>query len=342
MTPAIEVKAARRMFGAKAAVDGASLDLQPGRIACLLGPSGCGKSTLLRLIAGLEPLDGGEILADGRVLSGPGVHVPPEDRDIGMVFQDYALFPHLTVLDNVAFGLKRLPPAERRARAIAQLERVRMADRAKTYPQALSGGEQQRVALARALAREPRAVLLDEPFSGLDGRLKAEGARHHPEGAARSLRHRPDRHPRRRGGHDDGRRPGPDAGRAHPAGGPAARLLPRPRLARSRPAAGRGQHAAGDRGGRRGRHRLRRDPLRHRRALSPGGRPAGRADLDADGAPATVAEARFAGPYVALTLQADGATAACRVSPAGAPERGAKVRVRLDPVFCKAFPAPAA
>ncbi|HEX6866872.1 MAG TPA: ABC transporter ATP-binding protein, partial [Caulobacteraceae bacterium] len=170
----IEVKGARRLYGKKAAVDGASLTVEAGRLTCLLGPSGCGKSTLLRLVAGLEPLDGGEISAEGQLLSGPHVHIAPEERRIGFVFQDYALFPHLTVEQNVAFGLTHLPRDQRKARALAELERVRLADRAGAWPQALSGGEQQRVALARALARNPRAILLDEPFSGLDGRLKAE------------------------------------------------------------------------------------------------------------------------------------------------------------------------
>lgn len=171
----IAIENARRVFpGGKAAVDGVSVALRPGRITALLGPSGCGKSTLLRLIAGLEPLDAGVIRADDRVLSGPGEHMPPERRGVGFVFQDYALFPHLRVLQNVAFGLQALPRREREARALRQLERVRLADRAKAWPQALSGGEQQRVALARALAPEPAVVLLDEPFSGLDGRLKDE------------------------------------------------------------------------------------------------------------------------------------------------------------------------
>jgi iron(III) transport system ATP-binding protein len=174
MTPVLEARAVSRLFGGRAAVDRASLELHPGRITALLGPSGSGKSTLLRILAGLEPADAGEVRAAGRLLSGPGLHVAPEQRDVGMVFQDYALFPHLSVLDNVAFGLRKLPGAEREARARRELGRVRLLDRAGSFPQTLSGGEQQRVALARALAREPAVVLLDEPFSGLDQGLRAE------------------------------------------------------------------------------------------------------------------------------------------------------------------------
>ncbi len=150
------------------AVNDLSLSLETGQIACLLGASGCGKTTVLRAIAGFEPLDRGEIRLAGRVLSSACCQVEPEHRRVGMMFQDYALFPHLTVGRNVAFGLRRLP-AEARARrvrdmlALAGLEGLE--DR---YPHQLSGGQQQRVALARALAPEPDLLLLDEPFSNLD------------------------------------------------------------------------------------------------------------------------------------------------------------------------------
>jgi iron(III) transport system ATP-binding protein len=174
LNPAVlTVEAVSRAYGARRAVVEADLTLEAGKITCLLGPSGSGKSTLLRLIAGLEPVDAGVIRAGDEVLSRPGHTVAPERRGTGLVFQDYALFPHLTVLDNVRFGLTILPRGEQRARAMAALERVGLADRARDWPHALSGGEQQRVALARSLVREPAAILLDEPFSGLDAHLKA-------------------------------------------------------------------------------------------------------------------------------------------------------------------------
>jgi iron(III) transport system ATP-binding protein len=174
VNPILEARGVSRQFGGHKAVSRATIGLRAGEITALLGPSGSGKSTLLRVLAGLEPADEGEIRASGRLLSAPGVHLAPEQRDIGMVFQDYALFPHLTVLDNVAFGLRRLPLHERVGRANRELARVRLLDRGGSFPNTLSGGEQQRVALARALARDPAVVLLDEPFSGLDQGLRAE------------------------------------------------------------------------------------------------------------------------------------------------------------------------
>ena len=172
--PALTVRGAARRFGARLAVDGVDLDLHAGRITALLGPSGCGKSTLLRMIAGLEPMDGGSIHAKGRLLADATHSTPPEARGVGLVFQDYALFPHLNVADNVAFGLKDRPRAERRRIALEWLGTVHLTDRADAWPHMLSGGEQQRVALVRALARRPHTILLDEPFSGLDRHLKSE------------------------------------------------------------------------------------------------------------------------------------------------------------------------
>jgi iron(III) transport system ATP-binding protein len=161
-----------RAYGPKVAVDRAGLTLSRGRILGLLGASGSGKSTLLRTIAGLESIDAGTIAIDGRVVSTPGRSVPPEARRVGMVFQDFALFPHLTVSQNVGFGLKGHP--DRDAIVAGLLKRLRLADRYNAFPHTLSGGEQQRIALARALARDPAVILLDEPFSSLDGSLRAE------------------------------------------------------------------------------------------------------------------------------------------------------------------------
>ncbi|MBA3593711.1 MAG: ABC transporter ATP-binding protein [Pseudomonadota bacterium] len=154
------------------AVNGVSLGLQIGEIGVLIGPSGCGKTTLLRAVAGLERAQAGSILLGSETVSGSGVHIPAEQRRIGMVFQDYALFPHLDVGQNVAFGLPHLRPAERELRISEVLDMVGLGQSQRRYPHELSGGQQQRVALARALAPWPRLLLLDEPFSNLDVDLR--------------------------------------------------------------------------------------------------------------------------------------------------------------------------
>jgi iron(III) transport system ATP-binding protein len=152
----------------QAAVERVSFGLHQGQMGVLIGPSGCGKTTLLRAVAGLEPLSGGAISMNGQVISSQGVHLPAENRRIGMVFQDYALFPHLNVEKNIGFGLSHLNAMERDARVQDMLNLVGLGSAARRYPHELSGGQQQRVALARALAPEPLLLLLDEPFSNLD------------------------------------------------------------------------------------------------------------------------------------------------------------------------------
>lgn len=147
-----------------------NLHLNAGDIGCLLGSSGCGKTTTLRAIAGFEPIHAGEITLAGEVISRPGWTLAPEKRRIGMVFQDYALFPHLSVAENIAFGIRNHPRLDQ---VVAELlELVNLGALGKRYPHELSGGQQQRVALARALAPEPQLLLLDEPFSNLDGELR--------------------------------------------------------------------------------------------------------------------------------------------------------------------------
>ncbi len=160
-------------FDGLRAVDDLTLDVGAGEIVCLLGPSGCGKSTTLRIAAGVERQQTGSVSVDGRVVSDAATHEPPEARAIGLMFQDFALFPHLTVAENVAFGLKRRT-SNRAAVVQDYLDRVGLPDFGDKYPHMLSGGEQQRVALARALAPKPRIMLMDEPFSGLDNRLRDE------------------------------------------------------------------------------------------------------------------------------------------------------------------------
>src|SRR3989304_3415857 len=159
-------------YGALHVVRGLSFSLPRGAIGCLLGPSGCGKTTVLRCIAGFEAVRDGEIRLNGQLVSSAAVLIPPERRRIGMVFQDYALFPHLTVARNVAFGLHALPPSDQMHRAGECIDAVGLSGLTGKYPHELSGGQQQRVALARALAPRPDLLLLDEPFSNLDTGLR--------------------------------------------------------------------------------------------------------------------------------------------------------------------------
>ena len=154
------------------ALDGVDLDVEPGEIVCLLGRSGCGKTTLLRVAAGLERQTSGRVLINGQEVAGQRVCMSPEKRGVGLMFQDYALFPHLSILENVMFGLRALPRADAEREARRMLARVGLEKYAGEYPHALSGGEQQRVALARAIAPRPSVLLMDEPFSGLDRRLR--------------------------------------------------------------------------------------------------------------------------------------------------------------------------
>ncbi len=169
---ALRVVGLRRTYGPIVAVDGVDLELGHSEMLAVLGPSGCGKTTILRLIAGLEDPDAGAIEIAGRRVAGPGASVPPERRRVGLVFQDYALFPHLTVAENVAYGLRGDPDRAVRVREL--LELVNLPNAGARMPHELSGGMQQRVAIARALAPRPDVVLLDEPFSNLDAALRTQ------------------------------------------------------------------------------------------------------------------------------------------------------------------------
>ena len=171
--PRLEIRNLTRNFDGHTAVRNVSLSVYPGQVTCLLGPSGCGKSTTLRIIAGVDRQDSGQVYVDGRLICDGTSSVPPEQRSIGLMFQDFALFPHLSVYENVAFGLtEKRAQADQRVHEL--LERVGLWHKANAFPHELSGGEQQRVALARALAPRPLVMLMDEPFSGLDDRLKDE------------------------------------------------------------------------------------------------------------------------------------------------------------------------
>ena len=171
--PRLEVKNLSRSFGRLTVVDKISFQISAGQITCLLGPSGCGKSTTLRMIAGVEKPSSGQIFVDEELTSNAYFQVPPEARSIGLMFQDFALFPHLNVQQNVYFGLAGSKEFKEK-RSLDLLERVGLAHLAFNYPHSLSGGEQQRIALIRALAPQPKIMLMDEPFSGLDDRLRDE------------------------------------------------------------------------------------------------------------------------------------------------------------------------
>lgn len=168
----LSFEAIHHAYDGMTSLRGVSLDIKPGEVVCLLGHSGCGKTTLLRIAAGIERQTAGRVLINGQEMSGPGVFLPPEKRGVGLVFQDYALFPHMSILQNVMFGLTNMVRADAEREAMAALARVGLLEYAFDYPHALSGGEQQRVALARAVAPRPAVLLMDEPFSGLDKRLR--------------------------------------------------------------------------------------------------------------------------------------------------------------------------
>ena len=162
----------RHDYGSVIAIEALSLSVSAGEVVCLLGPSGCGKTTALRIAAGLERLQQGRVLLDGAVIADPSREMPPERRNVGFLFQDYALFPHLSVAENVAFGLQNLSGRARKDRVAEVLLQVNLARAAERFPHELSGGQQQRVALARSMAPRPHVILLDEPFSSLDARMR--------------------------------------------------------------------------------------------------------------------------------------------------------------------------
>ncbi|WP_127144813.1 ABC transporter ATP-binding protein [Pelagibacterium montanilacus] len=172
LAAAVSIASVSRRFGAVQALDNVSLEIAQGEIACLVGQSGCGKSTLLRAIAGVEDIDSGALALYGHPVTASDVFVEPENRNIGFMFQDYALFPHLTARQNILFGLRKLGRKVAGERTDQTLDRLGIAALADRYPHMLSGGEQQRVALARALAPQPQVMLMDEPFSNLDSRLR--------------------------------------------------------------------------------------------------------------------------------------------------------------------------
>src|SRR3982751_2139454 len=176
MTTHLELRQLTKRYGDVVSVNAIDLTVEKGEFICLLGPSGCGKTTTLRMIAGFLEPDAGEIRVHGAQVSAPGSVVPPERRNMGMIFQSYAVWPHMTVRENIGYGLKmkRVPQAERDTRTDAIIKAARLTDHATKFPAELSGGQQQRVALARALAPNPEILLLDEPLSNLDANLRGE------------------------------------------------------------------------------------------------------------------------------------------------------------------------
>jgi len=172
--PILQVDMAAVAYDQSIIVKGVSFELLDGEIGCILGPSGCGKSTLLRSIAGFEPLVSGSISMAGKLISSASQTIAPEDRKIGLVFQDLALFPHLTVAENISFGLNKWNKTDQTNRVSQLLDLVGMQDMENRYPDSLSGGQQQRIAIARAIAPKPKIILLDEPFSGLDAAMREE------------------------------------------------------------------------------------------------------------------------------------------------------------------------
>jgi iron(III) transport system ATP-binding protein len=333
VNPALEVKDVHRRYGkAVRALRGASLTLEAGRITCLLGPSGCGKSTLLRIIAGLEPVDEGQILKDGALLSGPGVHVPAEKRGVGLVFQDYALFPHLDGFRNAEFGLHGRPPADRKRLAADAMARAHIWQRGEAYPAELSGGERQRVALARAMAPQPSVLLLDEPFSGLDGMLRQQVRDAAIEtlretGAAVLIVTHDAEEAMRMGDHlalmQSGRilqTGSPEDCYQRPNGVDAARLLG---PANALPAVVGGDVAMTSFG-----------PVP---AGAGGDTVVARPEAfvrDPDGVEVEVTERRFAGAFTDIRILGGNHMATARLPSRDAPAVGMRIRVRLDPALC--------
>jgi putrescine transport system ATP-binding protein len=221
--PVLQVDAVVKRFDRFTAVDRLSLDIRAGEFFALLGPSGCGKTTLLRMFAGFETPDAGQILLNGRDIAG----VPPHRRPVNMMFQNYALFPHLTVRDNIAFGLKRagLPRVEIASRVAEMIALVKLDGMEKRKPDQLSGGQRQRVALARALARRPQLLLLDEPLAALDKKLREKHSSRTDAAAAQARHDLHHRHPRSGRSDDDGGSYRGNGFGTPPTGGDAAAAL---------------------------------------------------------------------------------------------------------------------